>query len=253
MSALFGLAFKNLKYKRIQFITWTIFFTAIFTRYVNAGLSAAANRNSDSLFTYSRTLDYSGMLILAIPAAILSLVVMTAWLKVNGRVVTLPIAEKIGLSWFIQTGGVNDRRIIKFISLVTKGIKALFKKSNKKHTSGRSNSSSRNRNSYGAHMAHTEALNESSKKSDDNRKADGDKRRQEDETRRTQAANQRKQKEDDARARREADDLQKQADFDKKRAVDQLNYNPNTHHASTRVGHAAHSQNKANNAKRNLR
>lgn len=118
MKYVFSKAREAINGKVIQFVVWVIAFTTVFTSCANKGFSSVANRNNDTFITYNQTLEPSGILIIAIPAAIFAMVLMMIMFKANQRVVALPIAQKIGLSRFIKTGGLSDERIVRLISFI---------------------------------------------------------------------------------------------------------------------------------------
>lgn len=118
---------KVVKGKAVQFIVLTLTFTVIFIFFANKGLSSAANVNNDSFYTYNRTLDSSAAMILMIPAIIVSLLVMTVLQKANGRIIAFPIAQKIGYSKFIETGGISSRRIGIFTSSMWRTLVWIYK------------------------------------------------------------------------------------------------------------------------------
>lgn len=249
--------------KVIQLVVWTVTFTTIFTSYANKGFSSVANRNNDTFYTYNRTLDSNGIIILAIPAVILAIIVMTVWLKANRRVIALPMARKIGLSRFIETGGISDSRIMGFITFFVKGVKILFTRVAKTGGSGNSNSNSHNSsggngNSLGRYAADSDS---SSNRLDDNRKADEEARIQSelkqkkanDDKARFEAELKRKKANDDDKARFEAKLKQDHANYLKNQAIKQDRVNSENIHAQARRNYALNAQNEANQAKRDLR
>lgn len=220
--------------KKFQFFLYTLMFTTILINLANKGLTYIGNVNNETIFTYNYSLGPIGI-ILAIPAAFTSLLIMKVLLKLTNRIIKSPIARGIGLAKFLETGGISDARMMKVFRFLLKIIKWLFKAMIKMMIgffklifmlilSGLTGGSSK---SGGGSYYPKSSYDHRSGSTDYTEKSASD-------------------------ARFQARQKQKAADYAWRQAKKQGNYNPNTHHFDNRVNHAANLQREANKAKKRL-
>ena len=210
---------KNLsRGKTFQFLVYTLIFAAIFNNMADRELTKLLNVNNETIWTYNYSLGSTG-LILVIPAALLSLLIVTILVKIRDRFFPRVTTYKV-LVFLLKL----IKLLWKAISYLVMGIVYLafvianiFSDKGERSSSGGVSSHSNRGVSAGG------------------------------------LSNSNSRKELKKNAEWKARQLQKEADYAYKHAGKQAQYNINSHHFDSRLNRANAKQRKANEAAKRAR
>ena len=224
--------------KMFQFLVLTVIFTYILNIVSDKSLTYLLNINNESIFTRNYSLGPLGIIFL-IPSALFSIWIIKGLLGLTSRILHTPIAKKLGSLKYLNRDNRGPEEWyssfllpLKIITMLVKALVFLILAAGSLMVmfivfivNSLSPSSSSRTSSGSSQLLSSIVRNRGSTRSNNKKKSQAD-------------------------AYWQANKKQEEADFAKKRAVDQARYNINTHHFHEKKAAADLKQHEANEAKR---